>query len=455
MSTRTRTRYEMKYTASVANIKYWLAQNRDRCLPFWSIDSSQSTTPLRYGTSESISDRIEAGYGFKPVSHTKVQLGEPKPVRSVTNPSNTTEAATDVSYTKWCFFPAVEEFSCYPYLRAEQLCAGVPNSDSVPSIVGSPDRLGEIPSRLLGALSSLQLGVTAYETREFPALLRQLGMNKRAWQAVRSGNLNSHLFQSYVNALKSGKKAMAKLLYREMTDKYLMYKFGILPTVNDCKSITSEIKRGLTFRKNVRAAIRSRTTVPKISRFASENGGLEYSASREASLTQVWGGNLVVNKEYSDPNGFFAKTDDFLTRYVGPNGMSTIWECMPLSFVLDWFFSIDQLLDRWFLQDNATYVATYWSSTKAESTTVYTAEYWTDPVSGPPLVEPFPADWQKRYSMTKKTVANKNTATQYDRVLRTAPSVLSLPSTLRRLNLEKGLITAILGIGTLGRLRSK
>ena len=224
-----------------------------------------------------------------------------------------------------------------------------------------PDRLGEVPKRLVAKLEQLHLANSAWEARELPELFdlfkrRNLLALPRGARWVTGWNMDG-MGRNMIDRTGMASKAFLRYL----SANYLGYTFGLAPTVGDVAAICSSLKNGLKARKNrVTATIVGGKQSVYDAKLWSGTGMVSGRLQERFQKDRVDGvrATLVRPMYGSD---FFNR---MLTALLGINGATALWEAVPFSWAVDYFLSIDAVLDILWCQSQTEYRLEYWSSEK-------------------------------------------------------------------------------------------
>jgi hypothetical protein len=228
-----------------------------------------------------------------------------------------------------------------------------------PSWLTLPDRLSELPSRIIAKCSEVDLSVSLIESRELPQLWKMFQGRKGLVSLVKqslggSGSLKKRL-RSFLEA------------YRSAT---LGTVFGFAPTVRDAMDITNAI---LSHRQTKRHRFVVSIRDDKIYDYVPptwtppEPGNWFTRAYRKQRRTEYRvDGAFVewIRPQYNTE--FFSAAQTTIDRYLGANPLGSIWAVLPLSFAIDWILAVDDVLDSLWLLNNRSFNIQYWSTTKIE-----------------------------------------------------------------------------------------
>jgi hypothetical protein len=322
---------------------------------------------LEDGEASVISDELPHFKSVGTVDHVVRSLKAPTPVHWW-NPTALDFARNSYSSETGLNFSRQLIYGCHDWSSAVSW-AGPWGAGSVASASSSTicplgrtdDRLSELVPKMMNQLQRLALANSVYELRELPTLVQ---MFRRREALARS--LDS-IYKWYSQRGPKG-YALTKLDFvnaaKAFREGNLNWFFGISPTWGDVKAINKELRKPRSFRKNVTATIRDYETYPEYKTGTASNGGSR-SFRAVRSRTRVFGARLTFNGN-QEPylTEFFNKWQQFEDRFIGANPAAIIWEAIPFSFAVDWFLSIDNLLDNLWLNNQPRHSVTYWKSVK-------------------------------------------------------------------------------------------
>jgi hypothetical protein len=322
------------------------------------------------------------------------------------------------------------------------------------------DRKAELVPKIMKKLEDLHLANSVYETKDLPALWRllrgpsdpvpaviqKMTSGFRALKAASRGKFGPAT-RILRDSLKRGSFANAAIrkeldFLREVA---LANQFGLLPTVKDVYDIHQSLKRR---RPRPRTFV---TTVTDQGEYSNRNyierysiyGGPNHTLYTEARIKRVFGCKVV----YTPPDGLLELLDPGIVaridELIGVNPTAIIWEAVPFSFVVDWFLSIDNVLNAIWLSGNDRYKATFWASSKLtyDARLFYESVQWMDSGWGyyPSYTRPNnPAQIYSGHVHTRNYV-------HYNRTLVAAPTATSQLKS--RLTLKKGFLGLLVAIG--------
>lgn len=229
------------------------------------------------------------------------------------------------------------------------------------SSVAPPDRLGELPAKVVRRLEEWHATTTAWEMQELPALARMF--------VARNGLLRN-LIKYGVGHFASGDfpRAMQRLvsLYRE---GQLTWSFGIMPTIQDLKNISDCLRKPLKDKRKVLTVTIIGSGQKSSSTMICNPGVSTYALARvvEASdrirIGRVDGVRCTFERS---PIQFSNDLQAMIDKCVGVNPMGLIWEVLPFSWAVDALLKIDDALDNLWLASNSSINSEFWSSTTTE-----------------------------------------------------------------------------------------
>lgn len=176
---------------------------------------------------------------------------------------------------------------------------------------------------------SVQLPVNVIEFKEIPSYLKSLP------QALKNLKMNS--------------KSIAKF----SSGQYLAYQFGIAPLISDVKS-SIESLRGLAnhlkwlrahegkpvrvrYRKDISANNTPSTTFMPDATGTGQIRSMQYRA--------VYTATAVIVYDVSGLTDLEIKTRTLLRSFGFDDPLGVVWELIPYSFIIDWFFKVGKFLE--------------------------------------------------------------------------------------------------------------
>lgn len=174
---------------------------------------------------------------------------------------------------------------------------------------------------------NLNLGVFPIEPQHFGEL---------AFKASEKLNANSVNMIAFLKDLRRPQELIPKLknlkrlkLLKGLSDNYLTVKYGILPTIDDLKSIVESFK--------------------KIKPYIDKNGFSTYSAGFTDSKVI---GDITFKLEQhiklaiaDEDSAFYDFIERMESTGFAPN-FENLWDLVPYSFVIDWFVDFGDFLER-------------------------------------------------------------------------------------------------------------
>lgn len=327
----------------------------------------QSMTGPDFDKSETIVDEKSPRDGVKPVRHIKKQGYGVCPVDTwVSNAAVAAARYPSPSAPYGYYAPTVFQ-SQHPAVTAAQMAswmskvsmANVSASDS--NFANPSDQLGLVNSRLLGKLEQLHLLNTAWEARELPSLFAMF--NKRNLLSLPNGIrwLTGWTADSRGRSAITRTGMASKAFLDWLRNNQLGYSFGLLPTIGDTRDIHEELKKGLRSR-NLRetATIVGKTAKTFRTNLYSGTGITGGHIIEDFSVLRVDGVRSTLVKPRFKSEAF----GNFVTQTLGINGAAVIWEAIPFSWCVDWFLSVDNVIDNIWAQSQDEYRLEYWTSTK-------------------------------------------------------------------------------------------
>jgi len=139
-----------------------------------------------------------------------------------------------------------------------------------------------------------------------------------------------------VGAIRGGKRYMRKALRdfvrdpsREMSEYWLAYRYGWRPLFQD-------LYNAMTFESSVepKSRVRGRATTTITDQATSGSGVTAWTFDQKGTFRHEIGAFLSMQHKWVHD----------MSRYSALNPATIAWELMPLSFVVDWFYDIGQVL---------------------------------------------------------------------------------------------------------------
>jgi len=197
------------------------------------------------------------------------------------------------------------------------------------------------------------LGITPVMDGSFMALNAQSYMNS-AWQKMQPDLTEVSIpnFLAELDDLKSLYKVWKRSvsLGRNLAGLYLNYKFGWRPTVGDIGAVLLGVKslhdKLRLFKEAIGNPMRVRTTVLNEATGASGVAGVGTLTWRASQSRKIQAFATYVPQQLAVINS----TDEYLRGMMDTLGFelnpSIIWNALPFTFVVDWFFNVGNTLER-------------------------------------------------------------------------------------------------------------
>lgn len=159
------------------------------------------------------------------------------------------------------------------------------------------------------------------------------------------------------------------------SDAYLGAIFGLFPTVNETRQLASELAAQRKKRSEFTVTERLDTRAKPGNVTANGYGVCSKIVLTDTSYcTSVVGARVgVVHNPYVSQE--VSNVNTWLDQHLGYNPMSPVWAIIPFSFVVDWLFGVDNMLDAAFLSTTKKVDIQWWRSTKLERSWLATASY--------------------------------------------------------------------------------
>jgi len=295
------------------------------------------------------------------------------------SPSNWAQWKTSY-YGNWKASPNyLYSASCQPWIQLCDACFAKGAHNLKSYSVGEvqwpdmpPDRLADLPDKVLRAIEKLHSGNIAYEARDLPELWKLFQQRERFYR-----NLKLLVSNPRFLALKLNGGPRTAVL-EGIRSGLLAYHYGIAPTIGDLSKIIREVKlaRKGKNKQPKGFSISIRGASGRLDPYY--DAGFDYpweppvsfrqgSIREELKVVRVDGCRVSIVKDdlRSLSGEWLDRAEDTVSRYVGSNPVGLAWESFPFSFMLDWVFNIDGVLDNLFLWKNSRIQTEYWTSTKA------------------------------------------------------------------------------------------
>lgn len=186
---------------------------------------------------------------------------------------------------------------------------------------------------------------------------------------------------------------------RTFTDQWLMYRYGILPTMLDLYGIGAAAEDYYVNRP-LRISVQKKSSIP----FNGSSSVLGYFGSLGAMATTRtrWSGKTDIKVRL---DASVSHAEHRAMQQLGiVNPATVVWELIPYSFVLDWFVNIGDYIGGLSAFSGLTF--------KANSTTIYTTQEWESWAEGsgvyPGTVHPYylrATSFRDRYEQWNRTVS--------------------------------------------------
>jgi len=355
------------------------------CLPMVEIArSSVSESPSRFGSAQIksvIIDNIDYGFpgrnAFKGCMHRTNEPPYYPPVDYVISFTGA-KAAGDYWGPLLRVPGSVQSGSINPGVYAYSDIADQYNiyPESIESVLGLripayTDRLASLPAKAITKLDGLHTSTMLIEARELPTLYRFLRGREKllaSGQGPKILALASKIKQSRKKLALTTIKAIASAL-GVTKEAYLSYVFCIAPTIDDTVKLVNEVSRSgsrgvrsviVRAKGRYTSALPSKQQGRSSTMYVEAAGQLTIESERLDCLKVDWKRNVA-----STP--FLKQSQEFMERYSGRNQLGLLWEVMPISFMIDWLVSIDDVLDTMWLNTHAEYNTLYWTTNVASA----------------------------------------------------------------------------------------
>jgi len=284
----------------------------------------------------------------------------------------------------------------------------IDHTTDISTLIGMPpSRLGELASRIVKRLDEVHISTTIIESRDFPQLFRLFSPRGSPVEAIRA-------VEKTVRTAKGAADA-AKKLARAIREGSLGWGFGLAPTIADAKNIANEVRRGA--RKSRRTEFSVAVSGSGLDTYTASVRGPYYKSSYEScnmneriEAIRIDGCHVIDTRP---PFAYevFNDLSDAIDRYAGHNPAGLLWEVIPYSWAVDWFLSLDNVIDSLFLRMQNRFELHYWSSTKIEYTRRHDV-YFCSNISGayPGPVDTSPKYYDKTDLVVKSSIYERSVA---------------------------------------------
>lgn len=175
---------------------------------------------------------------------------------------------------------------------------------------------------------------------------------------------------------------LIQLFAKHGKDAYLGTLFGLMPTVGETVGLKRELASQREKRLKFTATDRVRSVFP--ADWTSSGYGIctEIAFTSTSHAVNVIGAHVRVRKDpYVSPG--LSRLNTTIDQFLGYNPLRPLWARVPFSFMVDWFFGIDVILDAAYLATTTKLDIQWWRSSKSERSWIATARFPVDIVPGP------------------------------------------------------------------------
>lgn len=254
-----------------------------------------------------------------------------------------------------------------------------------------PDRLPQVPARLVKKLDDLHLVNTAWEARELPDLANMLGKRNRlstkeGLEWIRAFATDRTKYKM-MRAL-SPKGFAPRMFVDWLRENQLGYSFGLAPTVGEVRSICESLKKGPKKRnfRTTATIVQDRKYDQNVMLDGLPSPVVSGRMSETVTVRRVDG----VRATYRRPKYNTSFFNNTIPMLLGHNPANMIWAAIPWSWAVDLILNIDDVLDSLWCQSQTEYDLEYWSSLKVLSDQTFSFRVrdgfgGTYPPNNPPL----------------------------------------------------------------------
>lgn len=340
------------------------------------------------------------------------------------------------SNSHWTYFPTVQT-------RPGLLLADTYLSSPPPPISFDTDQsLVGLAAKAAERMSKLALTNTIWETKDFPGMFDYQSRRKRIGDAFTGHRLSDSptwrrflKLSDKVRPLKGSKRLLQ--FGRLLRDEGLGWAFGWSPTLQDMRNISRELPRAWKKKDEELQpfTVRSKSLIPPV--IVQGSYADRYYNTDILSGVKVAGIRVVPPK----PQEYYynqVRAFDKLVQELNGNPLSTIWEAVPWSFAIDWFLSVDDLINDAWLRKSGWNVQPWVSQKKTSERT------WRHDINIG--VNSFTGDW------ITTPITWSHSRTIYHRTKAQLPGLLS--NIRFRAGPKQALLGTLLGWGIIDRRRA-
>lgn len=329
-----------------------------------------------------------AGLVVHDVEHKKFVLGDgkgggiPAPLQYISN--NLDVCFNSVDDTSIKYYSKGQSYDCLPHsallqgMLQRSEWVNNPTNFSLglfASTIPATEK-ARLPAFVLAKTRELSLGQTVSEAHQLMDLFKFMQLRKSLTDMLEKGpdgrfldspliDATRHLIQNLKGASKAKRARIYRDLRKQVSGTALGYLFGLSPTLEDAISIAEKCAKGFKERrKQYVHRVRTTSRVTRDAKRWSVVGSIQNASFVESIVgTRVDGVILTdLRPKYHSPA--FQKWADRIDAGFGLNPVGAIWETLPFSFCIDWFTSLDDVLDAMFLRYTSSFSTQYWTSTK-------------------------------------------------------------------------------------------
>lgn len=216
--------------------------------------------------------------------------------------------------------------------------------------------LGELPETLNWLRSLLTRGITVTRVfrRKADSARALLGMS---WRGVLDSDFSKlKRYAKTVSKRYSKKRAKEKAAaLSELSNLWLEYRYAIRPLIYDLRTLLGLLDKHL---QKTRATARGKERI-----YGRNEETVEYSLTDRVDRDEYCTEKVTTEEFVYARSGVLYTISDAISNLLRLLGLDkpveTLWELTPFSFIIDWFFSIGDLLSSWFKSSGLS-VLTSW-----------------------------------------------------------------------------------------------
>lgn len=207
--------------------------------------------------------------------------------------------------------------------------------------------------------SDVNVGATLAESKETAEYIAQkAGTVFGMIRAIKRGNLSA--FRKYFRRTLNGEKIKPRHISRTAAERWLEWKYAVVPLVNDIDGAMSLFANGLQDNRDY-----NRPWEIRVSSGFQETG--EWSREKTYYLTT----STYTRRYKCVLYAYVDDSDAFAKAKLGLNIPSAAWELVPFSFVLDWAVPVGTFLQALHATSGLKFSRGFWHVKSEESFRVH------------------------------------------------------------------------------------